>query len=449
MATKETYRPAFTEPPGKNLAGIPISNLRLPTPYISYGLPYDEACAKHIQGTFHASRIYIVASKSLAANTDKVDKLVSAVGEKNVVGVRRKGITPHTPWSEILEISAECRRLKADCVVTLGAGSITDGCKLVVLVSLCENRPLISAGILMWERAQCLANNIREPEQLARYSVESKDVPSEIAKPTVPLITIPTSLSGGEYFSLAGGTEDSTHHKHGFLHSGMGARLIILDPGLCRTTPEYHWLSTGIRSVDHCVEAMCSLGGTPTSDAKAEEGLRLLLPGLLRCKADPDDVEARRRCQVGVNLAMGSVRAGVPMGGSHAIGHQLGPLGVAHGVTSCIMLPAVLNFNLQHGIDHPEIAEKQRRVQAILWSEEGVVKVLEAAKLVRDTAHLGDLLDAVIGALGLPRTLKEVGVSPDVIPALSKRALSDFWAPTNPVPLLEAEQVQAILEAVA
>ncbi len=138
MATKETYRPAFTDPPGKNLAGIPISNLRLPTPYISYGLPYHEACAKHIRDTFHASRIYVVASRSLAANTDKVDRLVSAIGEERVVGVRRKGITPHTPWSEILEISAECKALEADCVVTLGAGSITDGCKLVVLVCLME-----------------------------------------------------------------------------------------------------------------------------------------------------------------------------------------------------------------------------------------------------------------------------------------------------------------------
>ncbi|TKA75540.1 hypothetical protein B0A55_03538 [Friedmanniomyces simplex] len=428
MSPQETYRPAFTDPPGTNLAGIPISELKLPNPYISYGIPYDEACAKHLQETFHASRVYIVASRSLASNTDKLDRLVSAIGEEKVVGVRRKGITPHTPWSEVLQISADCRAAKADCVVTLGAGSITDGCKLVVL---------------------CLANGIREPEQLARYSVESTDVPGAIAEPTVPLITIPTSLSGGEYFSLAGGTEDSTHHKHGFLRSGMGAKLIILDPDLCKTTPEYHWLSTGIRSVDHCVEALCSLNGTPKSDAKAEEGLRLLVPGLLGCKADPDDVEARRRCQLAISLGMGTIRAGVPMGGSHAIGHQLGPLGVAHGVTSCIMCPAVMKYNLQHGTDRPEIAEKQKRVQAVLWSEPEVAKVLEAAKLARDKADLGDLLDAIIRALGLPRTLKEVGVAPDVIPALSKRALDDFWAPTNPVPLLKAEQMQVILEATA
>jgi len=31
-----------------------------------------------------------------------------------------------------------------------------------------------------------------------RYSVESSGVPKEITDPTVPLITIPTTLSGGE-----------------------------------------------------------------------------------------------------------------------------------------------------------------------------------------------------------------------------------------------------------
>lgn len=129
----ETFEPAFDSPPGTNLAGIPVSNLDLPTPYLSYGLPYDQAAAKHIDDTFRASRIYIVASRTLAANTNKVDQLVSAIGRDKVVGIRR-GVVPHTPWSDILAIATECRNLKADCLVTIGAGSITDGCKIVVLV---------------------------------------------------------------------------------------------------------------------------------------------------------------------------------------------------------------------------------------------------------------------------------------------------------------------------
>lgn len=133
MPDEELYEPAFDGPPGTVLAGLNLTDLKLPTPYISHGLPFHEACSKHVRETFKASRVYIVASRSLAANTDNVDKLVDAIGKDRVVGVR-KGISPHSPISEILNISKECREKGVDCVVTLGAGSITDGCKLVVFV---------------------------------------------------------------------------------------------------------------------------------------------------------------------------------------------------------------------------------------------------------------------------------------------------------------------------
>lgn len=124
-----------------------------------------------------------------------------------------------------------------------------------------------------------------------------------------------------------------------------------------------------------------------------------------------------------------------------------GPHGVPHGVTSCIMCPAVMKYNIQYGSGNPEISARQAKIQKILWSMPDVVKTLQAAGL-SESADLGDLLDAIIRALGLPRTLGEMELGKDLIPALSERALDDFWAPTNPVPLLKAEQVREILEAV-
>ena len=229
----------------------------------------------------------------------------------------------------------------------------------------------------------------------------------------------------------------------------MGANLVILDPELCQTTPPYHWLSTGVRSVDHCVEAMCCLDSTATSDRKAEEGLRLLVPSLLKCKEDSTDIGARHRCQMAVSLAMDNIRAGIPMGGSHAIGHQLGPLGVPHGVTSCIMCPAVMKYNIKHADGNSGIANRQAKVRKILWSEPEVARRLRAQGVSEETADLGDMLDVIIRALDLPRSLHELGISREVIPRLANRALADFWSPTNPVPLVRAEQVQDILEAVA
>lgn len=118
-------------------------------------------------------------------------------------------------------------------------------------------------------------------------------------------------------------------------------------------------------------------------------------------------------------------------------------------MTSCIMLPAVMKYNLKHGSSDTEIARRQEKVKQILWSESVVADAMSKAGLREDSADLGDLLDTIIRALGLPRTLNELDISRDLIPTLSKRALDDFWAPTNPVPLTQAAQVQEILEAVA
>jgi len=117
MPDSETYREAF---PGSEI------------PHISYGLRFPEACAKHVQNTFNASRVYIIASKALSTNTDALKRLETALDGK-VVG-RRIGMTPHTLWSECLEVTEETRRLNVDLLITLGAGSLTDAAKIVSLV---------------------------------------------------------------------------------------------------------------------------------------------------------------------------------------------------------------------------------------------------------------------------------------------------------------------------
>ena len=135
MNSEETFQEAFTEPPGTNLAGIPVVGLVLPSPHVSWGRPYYESCAKHVKETFKASKVYIMASASLSKNTDRVEKLKESLesGGAKVIGIGT-GIRPHTPWSQILQMAAECRAGGADCIVTLGAGSTTDGAKILVLV---------------------------------------------------------------------------------------------------------------------------------------------------------------------------------------------------------------------------------------------------------------------------------------------------------------------------
>jgi hypothetical protein len=104
-------------------------------PIISYGLPFPEACAKHVKTTVGCSRVYAIVSGTLSRTTDAIERLEAALGREHLVGVR-KGMRPHTLYSEVLEIAAAVERLEADCIVTVGGGSLIDGAKIIPFVSM-------------------------------------------------------------------------------------------------------------------------------------------------------------------------------------------------------------------------------------------------------------------------------------------------------------------------
>lgn len=105
-------------------------------PIISYGLPYPEALARQLSSTLHCSRPFLIVSNSLAKNTDALERLNSSLnnGDVRIAGIR-VGMRPHTYYSDVLEVTGEVKASRADCVVTVGGGSLTDGAKAIALVS--------------------------------------------------------------------------------------------------------------------------------------------------------------------------------------------------------------------------------------------------------------------------------------------------------------------------
>ncbi|KAJ6549928.1 putative Fe-containing alcohol dehydrogenase [Mycena capillaripes] len=395
---------------------------------ISYGLPFTVACAKHAEDTFHATRILILSSGTLARTTSRLTDLQAALGDK--VAAVKFGLRAHTYFSDVFAIAEECRTLNVDLIVTLGGGTLSDAAKMIALV---------------------LANNVKNATELMKLPMVATPgtvPPANI--PTVPVICISTTLSGGEFTFGCGATDDRDNQKHQF-KVGKAIHLIIFDPELVTaTTPLLLFLQSGVRALDHCIESLCSVYCTEVTEMHAKASLSRLVPGLLRCKADGDakeDVEARLICQMASMDAIASMaRVFNPVGGSHAIGHVLGPFGVAHGATSGILLPAVCKYNARHSAD---AAQRQTTAKAILWSVPEMRRLAESKGLVEGVADLGDLLDVFVRSLGMVRTLKEAGVGRDKFAKLAEYAIHDPFAPTSPVPLTEEAQVMEILEMVA
>ncbi|KAI1314191.1 hypothetical protein F5Y03DRAFT_336372 [Xylaria venustula] len=393
-----------------------------PHTLVSHGLPYEQACKKHVDGFLNASRVYIIASKSLSQQTRCLAKLEAALGEKHAgtwIGVKS-----HSPYDDLVEILQDVKAKRADCLVTLGGGSLTDGAKFIVYA--------LENGVDTVDDVIKLSEPFIKMEEEAFAGIGKT--------PTIPLLFIPTTLSGGEYTKFAGCTNPRNHMKVQFTHPGMYARLVILDPDLCRTTPDWVWRSTGVRAIDHCVETICSTRVSPEMTMIAQRNLKKLIRSLLHYAKNPDDLGARLESQLACKDVIICAVFSIMLGASHGIGHNLGPLGVGHGQTSCILLPSVMKYNARVN------ADTQEKIVDILWSDEDIASVLKKQGLTKAKSDLGDALRAIFNELDLPKSLKDVGVERDKWDRLAENSLEDACCKTNPVPLTRKEQVLEILE---
>ncbi len=357
-----------------------------------------------------AQRVFLMVSGTLNRETDEIDKVRRALGNR-CVGVFDK-MPPHTPRSAVIAAADQAREARADLIVTIGGGSITDAAKAVQL---------------------CLANDVRTPEAIdALRPVKGEDGtvgPPPCNAPTVRQIAVPTTLSAGEFSAISGVTNERTKVKELIRHPYIIPRAVVLDPAMTVHTPEWLFLSTGIRAVDHCVEGICSNEAHPYADAQALRGLALLAQGLPRVKADPSNLQARLDCQLGSWLSMAPLASGVPMGASHGIGYVLGAVfDVPHGHTSCIMLPAVMQWNK---------------------SVNAVRQALVAAAMGHPGEDAADVLDAFIAGLGMPRSLGAVNVGVAGFDRIAEQAMGTPWVPRNPRRIDGPAQVREILELAA
>lgn len=357
-----------------------------------------------------AQRVFLMAGNTLNRETDEISRISAKLGSAHAVTF--SSIGAHAPVKDIVDAINAARDAKADMIVTVGGGAITDSGKIVALG--------LKAG----------TRSVADVEELwKRYTWGAGEAAPETA-PDVKVVCVPTTLSGGELNHVAGATHDDLG-KIGFEHLENAPATIIYDPKLTRHTPEWLWLSTGVRSIDHAVEALASTQSNEYCDAIADTALRLLADGLRRSKANPLDFEARLRCQIGAWQSMVPILNGVPMGAGHSIGHGLGSYAhVPHGHTSCVLLPVVQKWNAE------VVPERLARVSAALGDADR-------------PAH--ELLDELIRGIGQPRSLAEVGVENDeaVFAKIADYAMTHPWGRTNPRRIDGPAEVMEILRLAA
>ncbi len=367
------------------------------------GAPAAGAVAEQAE-RLGATRVFLLVSGHLETQTDEIEKIRAVLGSRHAA--THHGIRAHVPKSDLIIALNQARPVETDLIVAVGGGSVVDAAKILALA---------------------LKHQVRTIDDLDRLRLrrDASGRPAPIEGPDTPVVCVPTTLSAGEFNPTSGATDEALGQKQPFGTRSMTPACVILDPAITVHTPEWLWLSTGVRAIDHAVETLASLLSNDFADGMADNGLRLLAEGLARVKARPDDLEARLKCQVGAWQSILPLIGGVPMGASHAIGHALGGFcNVPHGHTSCVMAPAVQRWNAAAA------PERQARISQCLGAAG------EPADVV---------LDRLIRSLGMPRSLEAVGVREDQLPKIAEYALKDVWGRTNPRPITGVESMLEIL----
>ena len=358
-------------------------------------------------------RALVLSGRTVAEKTDAVRKVNEALGVRSV-GVY-SGLTQRAPLATAVEAANLAASLGADTLAGVGGSTISDAARMI--------------GVLM-------ADGITTPEYLRTLAQEQGGMLSpDLEGKQLPLqVSIPTTLSAGE-FNMGGGNvlDDQAGHKIRVRHSGLYADLIVLDPEMTMGTPDWLWLSTGVKALDHCIERLYCHGNQPAIDAPVLAAAQRLFEYLPRSGEAHHDLNARLECLLAAWLSM----MGAPnfaTGLSHALGHVIGVrYSVGHGYTSCVTQPYVMEYN------RPVSAHKQ----ALLARAAGI----DARGMDDETAAeaAARAVDALVLGMGMPHRIRELEIPEDDLPIIAGETLGDGGARNNAIPMTSQEQVMEVL----
>jgi alcohol dehydrogenase class IV len=332
--------------------------------------------------------------RELGANTVLVitDRGVRQVGLTAVVEapLRRAGLAvdvfddvmPEPPFENLLDLLGKAKGKAYDLVIGIGGGSAMDIAK--VLAVLLTNGDTDVYDMIGIER---------------------------VNRPGIPFILIPTTAGTGSevtYNAIFTDTRDQV--KKGIVSKHLLPKVAIVDPALTLSLPPAVTAATGMDALVHAVESYTALRASDLTDGIALHAIRLISRHLRTAVHNGQNLEARE------NMAVGSLMAGISLanagvGAVHALAYPLGGrFKVPHGVANSLLLPYVMRYNVV--ADLPKFAEVARAmgepVEGLSLRDAAERTVQALARLARD--------------IGIPSSLKDVGVTERDIPSLAEEA---------------------------
>ena len=299
------------------------------------------------------------------------------------VGIYDK-IPPDPDLESVDAAVASARELKADCIVSVGGGSVIDSAKGVCVT---------------------LKNGGKANDHLNLLV---------LTEPQTPHISVPTTAgTGSEVTNVAVLTSKGAGRKLFIADTHIMPNTAILDPRFTMTLPREMTVSTAMDAMTHAVEALTSILSNQICDGQALHAIRLINENLPLVVKDGANEKARLNMQIAASMA-GWAFTIAQVGLAHGMAHTVGTLHhVPHGAACGIVLPKVMRYNVDKAADKLALAAQALGVHT-------------AGMEVRDAAlAAADAVEALMKKVGHPMRLRDVGVPEESLPLCAMHAIAD------------------------
>ncbi|MGB3807181.1 MAG: iron-containing alcohol dehydrogenase [Erythrobacter sp.] len=341
-----------------------------------------------------ATRVAVIGSRSLLESKagDKLRNAIKALDVRIITAPRGETSLPG-----LKPVIRELSDFNPDWIIAAGGGSVLDAAKIAWIF---HEHPDI------------------DRERLTRPFA----IPS--LRGRTNFVAVPTTAgTGSEVSSSAVLSFGPGEAKQPVVSHELLPDMVVLDPELTLDVPASVMAASGMDALAHALESYVSRFDNSMVDMFAEQAIATLMEDLPLVVKNPSDTEIRLRLMQAAMMAGWAQNLKVP-GVGHALAHQFGAHGVAHGQATGALLAPAMRFNCAD----PTVREKYDRLAGRLG--------LEMA---------GGLIDAVENlrkTVGLDNPFRDLG--PVDRSAMARAAMEDVCTRANPRDLDE-EQFEALI----
>lgn len=279
-----------------------------------------------------------------------------------------------------------------DVIVAVGGGSVIDTAKAISII-------------------------MTNPEH---SSVVSLDGAIETRNKGLPLIALPTTAGTAAEVTINYVITDENKVKKMVCIDPHDIPICsIIDPDLMQNMPQQLAATTGMDALTHAMEGYITKAGWLIPDIFCVNAMALIYKNLEKAANEKDGIAIEKMAYAEYIAGMGFSNVG--LGIVHSMAHSLGAFfDTPHGLANAILLPHVLKFN---GSVCPDLFRNMGNAMGLsmegLTEEETIDEVVEAVRVLSIN-------------LGIPQTLREIGVPEEMIPALANQAINDICTSGNP-----------------